>query len=243
MDSKLIYIKFTNKSIKKIEKYNHLLTDKNIYNKFTIYIWIYYYDKENIDYINNLKKYISINYLSNNELNEINFISNNLCFHNETGKSHLIVYYIGKKFYYLINLDGDDMFYPKFKVNYFEKIINYMKQYKLLFLTRPFWLCFNINFRASFGFSLSSKEILYHLDLMNNINIIKKHNLDQTFSEILTNVKNYTYKDIHFELKDYNWNCGETIEPELLIKSYNSIETRKFKEHEFIVNNHCHIIE
>ena len=25
--------------------------------------------------------------------------------------------------------------------------------------------------------------------------------------------------------------------------TYNSIETRKFKEHEFIVNNHCYIIE
>ena len=65
------------------------------------------------------------NYLSNNELNEINFISKNLSFHKETGKSHLIAYYIGKKFDYLINLDGDDMFYPNFKVNYFEKIINY----------------------------------------------------------------------------------------------------------------------
>ena len=85
MDSKLIYIKFTNKSIKKIEKYNHLLTDKNIYNKFTIYIWIYYYDKENIDYINNLKNIYPLinlitsvdvsNYLSNDELNEISFLT------------------------------------------------------------------------------------------------------------------------------------------------------------------------
>ena len=252
IDQNLIYIKFTNKTIIKIEKYYHLLEDIKIYHKFTIIIWIYCYDTQNTDFINNLKikfpfiKFINNfevhNYLSNNELTYIDTICKNLAFCNETGKSHLTCYFIGKKFDYLINLDGDDMFYPNFKVEYFEQILSYMKNNKLIYLTRPFWICFDINFKASFGFTITSNKILDYLDLKNNMHIITKFNLDQTFSEILTNVKHHTYGDIHFELKDYNWSYGEVIEPSGLIIQFNAIETRKYEEHSFIINNKCHII-
>jgi len=49
-----------------------------------------------------------------------------------------------------------------------------MKLNNLNFITKPFLLCFDINFKSSFGFTVTSKTILNYLELHNNINIVKK---------------------------------------------------------------------
>ena len=50
----------------------------------------------------------------------------------------LKAFLIPKNCEYIFKLDGDDMFYPNFKIEYLYKIVNYMKKHKLKILTRPF---------------------------------------------------------------------------------------------------------
>ena len=67
-------------------------------------------------------------------------------------------------------------------------------------------------------------------------------NLDQLFSDILTNVKKHTYNDIHFGFADYPWNKGETIEPIMLCTLYDAQVTRNVIEMKYIIDNKCHLI-
>ena len=133
------------------------------------------------------------------------------------------------------------MFYPNFDINLFNNLIEYMYKNCLKFLTRPFWICYNENFKASFGFTVSASDILDYLDIHNNL-YIYKGNLDQLFSDILTNKKFLKYNDIHFAFKNYSWDLSETIEPIPLIQQYNSDKTRKVIEMDYIVKNNCHLI-
>lgn len=251
-----IYIKFTQKTVLTIERWYFLLDNMELYNKYCVYIWIYTYPNmlDNLSFIEELKQKYSkcifvsnlniTEYLDNNEMNSIDRISSGLGFHNETGKSHLTCYYLARKYKYdfLINLDGDDMFYPGFQINYFDKAISYMSDNNLKFITRPFWICYNTCFKSSFGFSISSLDILDYLDIENNKHKVPNGNLDQLFSDILTNVKKHTYNEIHFGFADYPWNKGETIEPLLLCSRYNAQVTRNMIEMKYILDNRCHIV-
>jgi hypothetical protein len=249
-----IYIKFTSKTFHNIEKWDFILNNLKLYNNFIVYIWIYFYhDTENVilKFIENIKQkyykciFISnhdiLKYLNNTELDEINKIADSLLYHKDVGKSHLIAYYICKKYKYLINLDGDDMFYPNFDINLFDNLIEYMYKNCLKFLTRPFWICYNESYKSSFGFTISTSDILDYLDIHNNL-YIYPGNLDQLFSDILTNKKLLKYNDIHFAFKNYTWDLSETIEPNQLIQLYNSDKTRKNVEMDYIINNNCHLI-
>jgi hypothetical protein len=133
------------------------------------------------------------------------------------------------------------MFYPNFYINLFNNLIQYMFKNNLKFLTRPFWICYNESYKASFGFTISASDILDYLDIHNNLYLVTG-NFDQLFSDILTNKKLLKYNDIHFAFKNYTWDLSETIEPTSLIQLYNSDKTRKNVEMDYIVKNNCHLI-
>jgi hypothetical protein len=119
------------------------------------------------------------NFLPDAHLSEINTIVSHLAYHNDVGRSHMICYYIGKKYNYLINLDGDDMFYPKFDINLLHKAICYMENHNLKFITRPYWICYNNAYKSSFGFTISSSDILDYLQVHDNLHLAHNGNLDQ----------------------------------------------------------------
>ena len=184
-----IYIKFTSSTIHNIDKWDSILTNSCLYDNFVIYIWIYYYNTDNDAFITEIKtkysKCIFIsnlnisNFLPDAHLSEINTIVSHLAYHNDVGRSHMICYYIGKKYNYLINLDGDDMFYPKFDINLLHKAICYMENHNLKFITRPYWICYNNAYKSSFGFTISSSDILDYLQVHDNLHLAHNGNLDQ----------------------------------------------------------------
>jgi hypothetical protein len=197
------------------------------YNDTYVYIWIYDPNKTDLLTHNDtvkdcMKKYDKAifvtnynqnNYLSKDEQNYLKDFPNNKSIHEDhyaICESHLKAFLIPKNCNYIFKLDGDDMYYPNFKVDYFNKIVEYMRENELKIITRPFWAFAGDTW--SFGFTVAESNILKYIQPEQvkgidwyNIDIRKIRNLDNLFGYILMCIKKIPKNKLYFKLSDYDW--------------------------------------
>jgi hypothetical protein len=233
-----LYIKFQEKKIETLKKWEHILDNIN-YNDIDVYIWIYDPKFRDLSSLGDIvqkfiNKYKSIKFITNSNQDtfltpiEIKYLdefhNNNSLIHQKIlAKSHLKAFMVPKNIEYIFKLDGDDMFYPNFKVKYFYDIVNYMKSNKLKILTRPFWMCRGQGW--SFGFTIAESNILEYIKpeqikgiTWKNLDRCGAKNLDNLFGYILICLYKIPVDKLFFKLKEYDWNktpgwrCG--VHPE-----------------------------
>lgn len=222
-----IYIKFYVGKVHKIqENWDHILTNIN-YDDTNVYIWIYDENSTNLLVCNEtvkdcMKKYSKAifvtnynqnNYLSDEDQKYLRIFPSNksmelrqyaIC------ESHLKAFLIPRNCEYIFKLDGDDMFYPNFKIEYFYKIVDYMKKHKLKIITRPFWMWRQHGW--SFGFTVAESNILNYIKPeqikgmgWENLDRFKVYNLDNLLGYILIILYKIPINKLFFKLKDYKW--------------------------------------
>jgi len=226
-----LYIKFRVEKANIIQDYWDNILQQVNYDDTDVYIWIYDPYSSNLLVLNDIikdcmKKYdkaiFVTNYNQNNYLtiDDQTYLKN---FHNNNAihsvqrpicESHLKAFIIPKNCEYIFKLDGDDMFYPNFKIEYFYKIVDYMKEQKLKILTRPFWAWRGHGW--SFGFTVAESNILNYLKPeqvkgMNwqNLDRDKVYNLDNLFGYILLCLYKINIKKLFFKLNDYGWGSSK----------------------------------
>ena len=153
------------------------------------------------------------NYLSDEDQNYLrNFPNNKSLMENQYAicESHLKAFLIPKNCEYIFKLDGDDMFYPNFKIEYFYKIVDYMKKHKLKIITRPFWMWRQRGW--SFGFTVAENNILNYIKPeqikgigWENLDTAYIYNLDNLFGYILICLYKIPINKLFFKLNDYKW--------------------------------------
>ena len=187
-----------------------------------VYIWIYDPNSTNLlvcnetikDCVKKYNKAIFVtnynqnNYLSDEDQNYLgNFPSNKSLWedHYAICESHLKAFLIPKNCEYIFKLDGDDMFYPNFNIEYFYKIIDYMKEHKLKILTRPYWMWRNGGW--SFGFTVTESNILNYIkpEQIKGQNWPGYKNLDNLIGHILMRLYKIPINKLFFKLNDYAW--------------------------------------
>lgn len=226
-----LYIKFKVENVDKIQCYwNHILQNIN-YDDTDVYIWIYDPNNANLlNYNETVKKckkkynkaifvtnYNQNEYLSNDDQNYLKTFSHSKSLSKNQYaicESHLKALIIPKHCEYIFKLDGDDMFYPSFKIQYFYRIIDYMKEHNLKIITRPFWMCKDRGW--SFGFTVTENKILDYIKpnkikgmTWTNIDRAKMYNLDNLFGYILICLYKIPINRLFFKLKDYKWSSTE----------------------------------
>lgn len=228
-----IYIKFRYSTIHTIQQWKHIL-DTVDYSIADVYIWMYDSMSSNIftdpTIIALQKEYPSAKFISNYNQNDYltnedrqtisDFHSKEIVedHHKAIGESHLKAFLIPKNVEYIFKLDGDDMFYPNFKVSYFEQCIRKMKESNIAIMSRPYWARFSRGW--SFGFTVAKSTIL---DILQFRSVSKKYtewkdeavgtyyhdaagvlNLDNLFGNLLF-TKNIRIQDSFFYMNEYTW--------------------------------------
>jgi hypothetical protein len=186
-------------------KYYDKLIKECVENKIPVYIWS--------DTNNDLPIIYDVIYYNNkNKLecyeNTLNFYFDHVGLIHMRGHalSHLKSFFLTKE-EYIINIDGDDMFYPWMTLEHIKSLVKFMKSENYDILTKPHWIVFDRGW--SFGFTAYNRKILpdiidfkYNSDFYkkNNLDKNKMFNLDNWFGAILND--KYKNTKLYFSFED-----------------------------------------
>lgn len=247
------YFKFYGTKIDTIENWTYLL-DKIIKRGIPIYIWIETHDDvaafnlpffDQIKYVSHANKKIyndSIEMLENQV--DIFWENVGLIYQQPHCHAHLKSFFLTKEDY-VVQIDGDDMFYDDLDLEGILDVILYMHQNNLDTMSRPYWI---LRGDWSFGFVIQNRRLLdqmYVLDVQNlpdtykndslrrvvkSMEIVNYLNLDVYFGVLLMHYHKWGYRELFFHLNRHPfWNNSKNANQPFIDSKSTKIFCEKYR--------------